>query len=186
MTHGLWESFSVGTGPDAIPIRTIGHGGDMWGFNGALEIIPEFNLGFYVVANRNGEGGGPRVSIGRTVMRAILSVLTPDREAEPADVPSVNTSLDLNEYEGQYYWGVYCHTCSQEEFELGAWRKPSPISISSSGGVLHIEGDEYIRLEADIFIKGDGYEQIFFNRNEAGQITSFSRREDPTVYERGE
>jgi len=184
MTHGLWESLSVGRGSDAIPIRTIGHGGDMWGFNGSMEIIPEFNLGFYVVANRNGEGGGPRVSIGRTVMLAILSVLTPDRKAEPATVPAIDSSIDLSEYAGDYFWGVYCHTCSAVEFELGAWRKPRPISISSSDGTLRIEDKEYVWLSADMFISMDGFDQIFFKRGKDGQITSFSRREDPTVYER--
>ncbi len=184
ITHGLWESFGIGRGADAIPVRTLGHGGDMWGFNGTMEIIPEYNLGFYVVANRNSEGGGSVVKIGRPVMRAIMAVLAPGRVASPIELPKLDTTKYLNAYQGNYYWGAYCHSCEADEFDLGAWRKPNARSVTASNGALIINNARYLPLKSDIFVKEDGYEQVFFNRNSKGEITSFSHREDPTVYER--
>ncbi len=184
MTHGLWESFGLGRGADAIPVRTIGHGGDMWGFNASLTLIPEFDLGFFVVANRNGEGGGPGVSIGRPVLRAIMAVLDPDRAAAPAVVPDPDPGQDLSEYAGDYVWGVYCHSCSAAEFGAGAWPQPRSFPVTAGRGVLRIHEAVFIPRGGDVFVRADGYDQVAFRRDESGSVTAFSHQEDPTAYER--
>ena len=185
MSHGLWESLSEGRGEGSIPIRTLGHGGDMWGFNGSMTLIPELDLAFYVVANRNGEGGGPRVKIGGPVMQAILKTLAPDRVAQPIALPSIDANADLSEYEGQYFWSVFCHTCSPAEFELGAWRRRDPILIQAQSGTLSIDGTIFVPLGDDVFVDETGFDQIFFKRDASGAISSYSFKEDPTTYERG-
>ena len=185
MSHGLWESLSEGRGESAIPIRTLGHGGDMWGFNGSMTLIPELDLAFYVIANRNGEGGGPGVKIGGPVMRAILGTLTPDRTAQPVTVPLADEDADLSQYEGNYYWSVFCHTCTSEEFELGAWRRPNAIEIEAEAGQLKIDGRVFVPLGDDVFVDETGFDQIFFKRDASGEIHSYSFQEDPTTYERG-
>lgn len=185
MSHGLWESLSEGRGEGAIPIRTLGHGGDMWGFNGSMTLIPDLDLAFYVVANRNGEGGGPGVKIGSPVMQAILATLAPDRVAQPIALPSIDANADLSEYEGTYFWSVFCHTCTPAEFELGAWRRPNPILIQAQSGRLSIDGHAFVPLGDDVFVDEIGFDQIFFKRDALGAITSYSFKEDPTTYERG-
>ena len=185
MSHGLWESLSEGRGPEATPLRTLSHGGDMWGFNGSMTLIPELDLAYYVVANRNGEGGGPGVRIGRPVMQAIIKTFLPDRMPEPVARPDVDPDQDLNDYEGAYYWSVFCHTCSAEEFELGGWRRPNPITISAAAGTLSIDGEVFLPIGADVFVDETGFNEIFFKRDATGAITSYSYREDPTTYEKG-
>jgi len=185
MSHGLWESLSEGRGEGAIPIRTLGHGGDMWGFNGSMTLIPELDLAFYVIANRNGEGGGPRVKIGGPVMQAILATLLPDRVAQMIDAPPINPDADLSAYEGTYYWSVFCHTCTPAEFELGAWRRPNPILVEAQSGRLSIDGRKFVPLGEDVFVDETGFDQIFFKRNASGAISSYSFKEDPTAYEKG-
>lgn len=186
MSHGLWEAFGVGVGEDAIPVRTLGHGGDMWGYNAHLEIIPEFNAAIFAAANRNAEGGGPRVKIGRTVMLALLEALAPGRKATPHPVPTPDPAANLSQYAGPYYWGVYCHTCTEEEFDLGAWPKPGPETVTAQDGTLLIGGEIYVPMGSDIFLRDDGYRRVFFKRNVAGEITSYSFEDDPTVFERGD
>jgi CubicO group peptidase (beta-lactamase class C family) len=185
MSHGLWESLSEGRGEGSVPIRTLGHGGDMWGFNGSMTLIPELDLAFYVVANRNGEGGGARVKIGRPVMQAILATLAPDRVAQPIALPPIDANANLSDYEGTYFWSVFCHTCTPAEFELGAWRRPSPIRIQVQSGTLMIDGRRFLPLGDDVFVDDSGFDQIFFKRDAMGDITSYSFKEDPTTYERG-
>lgn len=186
MSHGLWEAFGVGVGEDAIPVRTLGHGGDMWGYNAHLEIIPEFNVAIFAAANRNAEGGGPRVKIGRTVMLALLEVLAPSRKAKPLDVPIADPEQDLSAYTGDYFWGVYCHTCTEDEFERGAWRKPGPETVTAKAGKLRIGDDTYRPAGGDIFVREDGFRRVFFKRDAAGNITTYSFEDDPTVFEKGE
>lgn len=185
MSHGLWESLSEGRGEGSVPIRTLGHGGDMWGFNGSMTLIPELDLAFYVVANRNGEGGGPRVKIGGPVMQAILATLAPERVAQPIALPSIDADADLSEYEGSYFWSVFCHTCTPAEFELGAWRRTNPILVQAQSGRLMIDGRDFLPLGDDVFVDESGFDQIFFKRDASGSITSYSFKEDPTTYERG-
>ena len=185
MSHGLWESLSEGRGEGSTPIRTLGHGGDMWGFNGSMTLIPEFDMAFYVIANRNGEGGGPRVKIGGPVMQAILETLAPDRTAQPIAVPSIDADADLSDYEGTYYWSVFCHTCTPEEFELGAWRRPNAIQVEADAGKLNIDDRIFIPLGDDLFVDETGFDQIFFKRDASGEIHSYSFKEDPTTYEKG-
>ncbi|MEO0451225.1 MAG: serine hydrolase domain-containing protein, partial [Pseudomonadota bacterium] len=185
MSHGLWESLSEGRGPDSTPLRTLGHGGDMWGFNGSMTLIPELDLAYYVVANRNGEGGGPRVKIGGPVMRAIIETYLPDRTAEPKARPEIDPPTDLSAYEGAYYWSVFCHTCSAEEFELGAWRRPDPITVSAETGTLRIDDRVFLPLGDDVFLDSEGYDEVYFKRDKAGTVTSYSFREDPTTFEKG-
>lgn len=185
MTHGLWESFGQGRGSDAIPVYSVGHGGDMWGFNSSMTILPEFELAFYVVANRNGEGGGPGVRIGRPVMEAILATLAPERRMEAASVPEPDPNADLSEYAGAYYWGVYCHSCSADEVARGAWRQPRPVDIAAQNGVLQIGDDAFVPEGGDVFVRTDGYDRVYFNRDADGAISSFSYQEDPTAFERG-
>lgn len=184
MTHGLWESLQLGRGADAIPVRTLWHGGDMWGFNSQMEIVPEYNLAIFVAANRNSEGGGPVVKIARPVMRAIMGVLDPDRAAEAAEVPPRDPNMDLSGYVGDYYWPTYCHACTDDEFALGAWRRQDAIEVRSSNGALQIWDQDFLPLGDDVLVNADGFEPLFFKRNEAGDVTSFSRREGPAAYER--
>ena len=76
-------------------------------------------------------------------------------------------------------------TLSQTLFDLGAWPKPGPEIVTAQDGTLLIGGKIYVPIGGDIFLRDDGYRRVFFKRNTAGEITSYSFEDDPTVFERG-
>ncbi|MEM9403542.1 MAG: serine hydrolase domain-containing protein [Pseudomonadota bacterium] len=184
MSHGLWEALSEDVGSGAKPVRTLGHGGDMWGFNGSMTLIPELGLAFYVVANRNNEGGGTTVKIGGPVMRAILETYYADVDTKPVDVPDIDPNLDLSDYAGRYYWPVYCHICSDAEFTAGGWRRPDPVEVVVDRGRLLIRGDAYVPLGEDLFVDAGGYSQVYFKRNDLGEVTSYSFKDNTAAFEK--
>ncbi len=102
-THGLRESYSGRDQPEK-PLRTVGHGGDMLGFNADLTLIPELNVGIFVVTNRNGEAGGGHVRIGRPVLQAVLEALHDGTARQAIELPAPAEDLDLSDYTGNYRW----------------------------------------------------------------------------------
>lgn len=91
---------------------------------------------------------------------------------------------DAGEYAGSYYNGIFCHTCSEEEFANGAWGRGGAIEIAAEGNLLVIGGDNYYMKEKDVFVGGDGREMIYFGRDTKGDIKFLVSSEDATSYER--
>jgi len=188
ISHGLWQSNYIGNLPDAYAISTLGHGGDMLGTSGLMTTIPSMNIGLYITINRNDEGGGERVNIGRLVMPLLMEYLQIEKNAEPFELPSTVVNVDLTEYAGKYYFGVFCHSCTDEEYSRYAWRRSSrPHVISLKDDALLLGDDQYIPRGGDVFVRADGYEKIFFGRDEIGKISfmvfsdglnSFERMDD--------
>ncbi len=184
MTHGLWESNRIGAIPDAYNTRTVGHGGDMLGITCAMELIPDLNIGFFVATNRNGEAGGGSVSIGRPVMNVILEHFAIEKKTPLYPIPNTPIDLDLNEYAADYTFGIYCHTCSEEELERGAWQRGNSIQIRTKDGKLLMNEDVYLAREKDVFVRADGREMIFFGRNDNNKISFFVFSDNSHSYER--
>ena len=170
-SHGLFEIRRQGKIPDAYNVRTIGHGGDMLGMSCSMEIIPELNLGFFVVANRNQEGGGGRVSLGEPLKNVILNYFGKEKKTPLYPIPSSNISIDLEEYSGKYAFGLYCHTCTEDDFNKGGWPIGNPISILEKEGELMLNETKYLPSEKDVFVREDGKQMIFFGRNKDKKIS---------------
>lgn len=173
VSHGLMEFKRQGHIPDAYNVRTIGHGGSMLGFAGSMEIIPELNLGFFVIANRNQEGGGSSVSLGKPLMNVILSHFGKEKKTPLFPIPSSNISIDIEEYSGNYAFGLYCHTCTEDELNKGGWPRGNPMSIAAQGGKLILNETKYLPREKDVFVREDGKEMIFFGRDENKKLSFF-------------
>ncbi len=156
----------------------------MLGVNCAMELIPDLNIGFFVAANRNGEAGGGSVSIGRPVMNVILDHFGIEKNTPDYPIPDSKMNLELDEYEGDYVFGIYCHTCSDEEFDKGAWQKGNPIPINVKDDKLILNDYVYVAREKDIFVREDGREMIFFGRNENNKISYFVFSDNSHSYER--
>lgn len=170
-SHGLFEIRRQGNIPDAYNVRTIGHGGSMLGFIGTMEIIPELNLGFFVIANRNREGGGGSVSLGKPLKNVLLNHFGKEKKTLLYPIPSSNISIDLEEYSGNYTFGLYCHTCSENELNKGGWPRGNLMSILAQEDKLILNEKKYLPREKDIFVSEDGKEMIFFGRNENIKIS---------------
>ena len=171
-SHGLHESARIGVPPEAYDIRTIGHGGDMLGTSSIMTIIPSMKLGIFATANRNSEAGGPPVRLFRLIMNTIVKYLGLEKVGSPYEIPKQKIEVNLEEYRGNYYFGVFCHSCTEEEYAQGAWRRSSnPLIASISNDTLLLNSDKYIPKTKDIFVRSDGNEMVYFGRDKEGKIT---------------
>ncbi len=182
MTHGLWEGTAFGTRPDAFNVRTLGHGGSMIGTTCNFNLTPELNLGIFVITNRNPESGGGDVSVWK-IFNTVFEHYQIGK-APLFEIPNTNVTKDLNEYSGNYYHGIFCHTCNEEEFAKGAWRQGNAIEIKAKDNLLVIGDENYYMREKDIFVSEDGKEMLYFGRDKKGNIKFLVSSEDSTSYER--
>ena len=182
MSHGLWEGNAFGTRPDAYNVRTLGHGGSMTGTTCNFNLTPELNLGIFVITNRNPESGGGGVSVWE-IFNTVFEHYQIDK-VPLFEIPNKLVEIDLNEYVGNYYHGIFCHTCNEKEFATGAWQQGDAIEINAKDNVLVIGGENYYIREKDIFVSGDGKEMLYFGRDKKGKIQFLVSSEDSTSYER--
>ena len=186
ISHGLWESNEVEYNSKILPIRSLGHGGDMLGFSATLQIFLDYNTGIFVATNRNAESGGGRVTLGKDVSQFVAKSLYGRSASKSITVPQVNHQLDLSEYAGNYYYGVFCHTCSDDEFKKGGWQRGKAFVVKSNNGTLLINQDTYIPNGNDIFIRADGNRKVFFGRSNDNKISFYVYSNSPSTFERVE
>ncbi|MEM7276500.1 MAG: serine hydrolase domain-containing protein [Pseudomonadota bacterium] len=184
ITHGLHE-YNLLDVSSRKPIRAIGHGGSMLGFQSSMMLVPELNLGIVVFANRNHEAGGERVSLNDQINRAVVGSFFDGLPFAGFKSGKIQGGRDLSEYEDEYVYGVYCRTCSEEEFDAGGWKIGSPMTIQQRNALLHLRDHDYApTADPDVFTRTDGQNKIAFRRDEAGAIRSFSFFTSPDAFER--
>lgn len=184
ITHGLWESPSVGP-PDGPGIWSVGHGGSMRGFHTQFEIFPEPGIGVFVITNRNHEAGGGDVTVGSAVIRAALAELVGEIAPAPILPAAPDREVDAEAYAGGYVRGIYCRTCTPEEFARGAWPRGEPLQVAGTSGGLRLGEDIYLpTAEDDVFVRSDGQREVFFGRDAAGRVAFFVDSRGPFTMER--
>ena len=82
-----------------------------------------------------------------------------------------NISIDLEEYSGKYAFGLYCHTCTEDELNKDGWPRGNPMSILTQEGKLILNEKKYLPREKDVFVSEDGKQMIFFGRNENKKLS---------------
>ncbi|GAB5520622.1 MAG: hypothetical protein RhofKO_28730 [Rhodothermales bacterium] len=183
-SHGLWE-YQPMDFPDRLNVRSLEHGGSMLGFQTVFAIMPEANLGMFIVTNRNSEAGGGRVNLGARLTPVILDAL--HGPIEPHDVAKAVPlgDRDLKEYAGPYVNGTFCHSCTQDEYARGGWTMWGirPVTLSDQG--LSIRDTEYLpTAEPDVFVQRDGVDEVFFGRDDTGQVAFYTLTFGPMAFER--
>lgn len=188
ISHGLQESNYVGVLPDAYKVRTLGHGGDMLGTSCLMTTIPSKGVGIFISSNRNHEAGGERVNLWRLIMPLVMDHFDLPKTSEAFHLPKEPAQVNLDQYVGNYYFGVFCHSCTEEEYAQYAWRRSSrPIEIRKDKNELLLGDDRYLSRGDDVFVRADGFEKIFFGRDNddkisfmvfSDQLTSFERIDD--------
>ena len=182
ITHGFFESFTSEQGTTHKHLRTIGHGGNMDGYRTALTIVPEKQLGIFIVANRSPESGGGEVDF-RPLIDTVVNQFT-DAPTKPSDRVDQPKEVDLQEYLGDYHYGVYCHAPSNSDLAAGAWPRPSARSVASEGNVLLIGDERFLARGHDVFVESQGERMVFFGRNDAGEVTHFVYSTSPDTFEK--
>ena len=184
-THGLHEGFYYGVGEEAYEVRSIAHGGDMMGHRTQFRLLPEYQLGIFIAVNRNREAGGGRITIDRIILNTILDHLDVPKRLNPHPIPA-KTSTALAEYAGEYYYAVFCHTCTSMEVEQGAWGPGWSRTIKAVDGALMLNDRQYYPRGNDVFVREDGYDMLFFTRDEKGRVVSMQAEDDNNTFERWE
>ncbi|MEO0424219.1 MAG: serine hydrolase domain-containing protein [Pseudomonadota bacterium] len=182
ITHGLFENL---TAHDRHPTRSIGHGGSMLGYHTSLTLIPSLRAGVFVVTNRDPEAGGGPISIHGRVLEAVLDVLHAPASLPTWEVPGPGEQANLAPFAGGYAYGVFCHTCTAQEYERGGWRRGPLQEVRVEAGALIIgERSYYAAAEPGMFVRSDGRQRVYFKRDASGQVSSFSYDTSPDVFER--
>ncbi|HSM72248.1 MAG TPA: serine hydrolase domain-containing protein [Anaerolineales bacterium] len=150
--------------------RTLGHTGQALGFTTMLLLLPDQDLGVYVVYNHNESGGLTTQHFG--FQRAFFDHYYPAPEVEPIRPPA-----DFNERASQFV-GSYKSTWSAyTTFEkFGNFLSSPPIEISDPADgtlLLTIKGFEVrlVEVEPLYFRQVDGPFGVVFREDDRGRIT---------------
>lgn len=184
ITHGMWESPSVDP-PDGPAVRSVGHGGSMLGFFTLMEIFTDANVGVFIATNRNWEAGGGSVNVGQRINLAILDALYESPPAAEYSSAVPVGSRKLSAYTGNYVRGIYCHSCSTEEYMRGAWPMGTPESVAVTDTGLRIDNERFLPTEErDVFVREDGKKEVFFGRDAKGEVTFYVTSFGPMAFEK--
>ncbi|MEM8736188.1 MAG: serine hydrolase domain-containing protein, partial [Planctomycetota bacterium] len=181
-THGLFESTTAQEGNTSINLRTVGHGGTMDGFRSAMTIIPERNLGVFLVANRSPDSRADSVDF-RPLLDVVIESLDNAPEKKAFNIPET-PKIDLAEYAGPYYYGVFCHTATSQDLSRDAWRRPQATEVTVQEGRLKIRDEMYLPRGEDVFVEASGRRLVYFGRDESGTVSHFVYSTSSDTFER--
>ncbi len=146
--YGFYEEYAQG-------LRTVSHGGDMLGFSGYMALIPDKNMGIYVVNHHEGS------RLRYIVLNTILNFFNPNPKEK---FKYTRLKNDLSKFAGTYMWSTYCHTCEN------AW-KPSPEQIKVNNDyTITVFGEKFYQVEPLLFKNDSGTRMLGFLENKKGKI----------------
>ncbi len=139
-------------------VESIGHGGNMLGYSSFLTLIPEKNIGFYIVNHHEGS------NLRNKVNDALLKYFSKNKI-----IPKQNsTKSSLKKFEGDYIWMTYCHTCSDTSI-------PSRNRITlNEDNTLSGFGRKFYLIKPLLFKSFDGERTMGFIEDENGEIKYMS------------
>jgi len=148
--------------------RTIGHGGEAPPMNSLLLLLPDQNLGVFVVYNS--EGGGDLTSQHLGFQRAFFDHYYPAPAADPIQPPA-DFSERAGQFEGSYRITRGSYTSLEKVIGLF-----STVEISDSGdGALLFTSPwgewRFVEVEPLYFRQADGQFSIVFREDDRGRIT---------------
>jgi hypothetical protein len=147
---------------DLNGLRILEHGGDIGGFSTLLTLLPEHDVGIFIVHHL--ESNNLRFD----VRQAILDRYFPDTREKRAPAPDPKNAESLKRFAGTYRANIFCHSCSSEQpmqdFEVEA----------NADGTITVWGDRWVETSPRYFIGADGKGRIGFAEDENGRITAMS------------
>lgn len=185
-THGFFEG-PIGSTASGPRPRTVGHTGSMLGFSNLLTLVPEAELGVFVVANRDAEAGGGGVGLLGRVQDLVVRELA--ASAPPAGLALTPSQApgDYSPVAGRYYYGAFCRSCSAEERARGAWERGEPRVVTTFARGVRIGEDTYLATTTEgVFLREDGQRHACFGRDPRGRVSHFNFSNSPNTFERGD
>lgn len=185
-THGFQEGQIGSTAAQAIP-RTLGHSGGLPGYSSLLTIVPNAQLGVFVTANRDFEAGGGEIPVIGHITDLVVKQLGGNATGAGLDLQLSQSPGDYRGVAGDYYWGVYCRTCSAEERSQRAWTRGDPIKVSALQNGVKIGDQTYLATTtAGVFLRENGKRHACFGKDLRGRTTHFNFSDSAQTFERGE
>ncbi len=140
-------------------IESFCHGGNMLGYSAMLTLIPDKDLGFFIINHHEGS------NLRNIVNDAILKYFGSENEI---DYQSEGKKDHLKKFAGEYRWMTYCHTCS--ESRLPDSRK----IIVNEDNTLSGFGRKFYQIKPLLFKSFDGQRTMGFIKDEQGEIKYLS------------
>lgn len=140
-------------------LKAYNHGGDMLGYSSFITLVPEINLGIYVVHHQE------NTNLRHKVVSETLKHFGTEKESNPNPERLLK---DVSKFAGKYKWMSNCFTCSnlkhQKTFELTA----------SENNTLSGFGRIFYQVEPFLFKSYDGKRIMGFKENGKGKIQYMS------------
>jgi len=149
-------------------VRTLGHSGYSTYMNSLLLLLPDLNLGIFVIYNS--EGGGDLTPQHLGFQRAFFDHFYPAPAAAPIQ-PPVDFAKQASRFVGSYRGTMRSYTTADK---IGALFGEAIISDSGDGALLlNSYGHEwrFVEVEPLYFRQADGDFALVFREDDRGRIT---------------
>jgi len=162
--HPLTPGWTLGFQENEVNGRhLIEHGGDIGGFSALLSLLPEDELGFFVVHHL--EGKNLRFDLRQLILDRIYPAVPPPKPPGP----TATDAGRLRRFAGKYRASIYCHSCRDggpnvQEFEVTA----------NQDGTVSIWGERWTQVGPLYFASADGRKHLGFAEDQAGRIIALT------------
>lgn len=162
--HPLLPGWTLGFQEgDLNGLRIVEHGGDIGGFSALLTLIPDHEVGFFVVHHLES------TNLRFKLRQAILDRYFPDARTTKIPVPDPGSAAGLRRFAGKYRGNIFCHSCpgggpNVQDFEVEA----------NDDGTITVWGSRWVQVSPLYFVDTDGKSRIGFAEDEAGRIIALS------------
>ncbi|PQJ78600.1 serine hydrolase domain-containing protein [Polaribacter porphyrae] len=140
-------------------LKVYNHGGDMLGYSSLLTLVPEINLGIYIVHHHES------TSLRKKVMELVLEYFGKKNIIQPNPK---RIYKDVSKFAGSYKWMSECYTCSNnkkvKKYQL----------VKSNNNTLSGFGRKFYQVKPLVFKSFDGKRIMGFLANKKGEIKYMS------------
>ncbi|MEP2602178.1 MAG: hypothetical protein ABJH28_11940, partial [Paraglaciecola sp.] len=124
---------------------------------GKLTLVPEQDLGIYVVMNRRSK------AIMHNTTQAVIDIFLPQVENLLPTGNEQPTSTPLTQFSGTYLRGQFDATGTEKLKLLAEQHKIFDVTVD--GNALIIRGERYYEMEPNLFLSEDGHTNVVFVRD---------------------
>jgi CubicO group peptidase (beta-lactamase class C family) len=143
--------------------RIAEHGGNIGGFHSLMTLLPDHDVGFFVIAHREG------ADLRSPLRKAILDRWFPDPHPAPPPVANPKDAARLKRFAGTYRGSIWCHTCPFDPARVTDVRV-----TANADGTLSLWDERWIEVEPRFFRSADGKRRIGFAEDAKGNITALT------------
>lgn len=141
--------------------RIIEHGGDIGGFSALMTLLPDEDVGIFVVHHLESR------NLRFVVRQSILDRYFPDQRQLNVPTPQPKTAGQLTRFAGTYRANNFCHSCPNggpnvQDFEVKA----------NDDGTITLWDTRWVEMSPLYFASLDGRRHIGFAEGESGRIVA--------------